>query len=199
MDGKRYNEEIAFRHFLHEKIANGKKLTKEERIWIETHKTFSARMGYPYLKLDYIELKKGINYLFKVSLISCNYPWMIEPCFMVPNWEGGILSDGDLYDLNGKQSKNKEVKIFIPLLRNNKTVFEFTYHSDLGGIRVSFQCEYYDQKMRLFKHLLSHNIEGLFMLREDVDSNTIIYRCKGEYAKRYDSLVFKVEFNEMDK
>ncbi len=61
MDGKRYNEEIAFRHFLHEKIANGKKLTKEERIWIETHKTFSARMGYPYLKLDYIELKKGIE------------------------------------------------------------------------------------------------------------------------------------------
>lgn len=190
--------EIAIRNQLYEKVLRREKLTPDEKLWLDTHREFSRLLGIPYLKSDVIYLDKDTNYQFHISFLGASHPLMIAPCFKAPAWEGSITSDAELFDFHGKKSKSKDVKMLVTRIHKENKEFTFLYHSKHGAICVCFECMYDDPKMHLQTGGLSSDSEGLYMLREDVVENKVIYRCKAVGAAEFDSLVFQVEWKPQE-
>ena len=193
-----FENEIAVRNHLREKVARREKLTQEEKQWLETHKEFSQILGVPYLKKDIICLEKDEYYQFRVSFLRANHPFMIAPCFKAPVLEGNITTDRELCDYYGKKSKSKAVKMLVTHISKENNAFTFSYHSKLGALCVYFFCEYDDQRQHLRMRRSSDSWEGLYMLRRDIDENKVLYQCKAEGAAEYDSLVFLLEWRKID-
>lgn len=189
-----FENEIAVRNQLRKKVASREKLTQEEKQWLDTHKEFSQILGIPYLKKDIISLEKDANYQFRVSFLKATHPLMIAPCFKAPVLEGNITTDMELYDFYGKKSKSKAVKILVTHISKENSVFTFSYHSKLGALCVYFFCEYDDRRQHLRMRRSSDSWEGLYMLRRDINENTVLYQCKSDGAEEYDSLIFLVEW-----
>ncbi len=189
-----YQEEIAYRFALRKKVTGGVKLSKEERLWLETHKEFSQIYGVPILKTDVITLEKGKNYQFDVTFVESLHPGKIYPWFKAPSGMGSILTDVELTDYRGKKSIGKPVKLLATEISAENRSFRFSYSSDCGVLSVGFFCEFYDQKQHLHTGGFSSGAEGLYMLREDMGPSCVLYRCKSRNADTFDSLVFSVEW-----
>lgn len=65
-----YQQEITYRAELWKKVFSEEKLTDEEKIWMETHKEFSSLLGAPFLKMDIIQLEKGVKYQVEVTFLD---------------------------------------------------------------------------------------------------------------------------------
>lgn len=120
-----FENEIAVRNHLREKVARREKLTQEEKQWLETHKEFSQILGVPYLKKDIICLEKDEYYQFRVSFLRANHPFMIAPCFKAPVLEGNITTDRELCDYYGKKSKSKSGENACNSYQQGKQCFYF--------------------------------------------------------------------------
>ena len=197
IDNEGFENEINQRELLWKKVLDGKRLTEEEKIWLDTHKKFSKLLGVPYLQRDFIQLEKDTTYDFCISFISAKHPRFIAPCFKAPRLIGNIMTDGELYTFTGKMDKKKAVKMLVPLIHQDNKSSSFFYQSALKGICVSFEGEYEDKKQGMIMRRFSSDFEGLYMLREDIGENKILYKCKVENAPEFDSLVFLVEWKEV--
>ena len=195
-----YQLEVAYRAELWKKVYSDVKLTDEEKIWMETHKEFSSLLGAPFLKMDIIQLEKGVKYQVEVTFLDAAHSdqiYKIYPWFKVPCLKGEIRTDYELTDLRGRKSIGKPVKMLITEIDAKKRSSVFSYASSYGTLAVGFYCEYYDQRLRLHTGGLSNGPVGsLYMLREDVDPNRVLYRCKAANSETYDSLIFMVEWHE---
>lgn len=189
-----YQEEIDHRAELLRKVINGAKLTEEERLWRETHKEFSQIHGVPFLKTDVILIEKGANYQFDVTFLEASHPNKIYPWFKAPCGIGAILTKVELTDYRGRKSIGKPVRMLAAGISAENRVFRFSYSSDCGALAVGFFCEYYDQQLHIKTGGYSSGAEGLYMLREDLEPNRILYRCNSRYADSFDSLLFLVEW-----
>ena len=198
MDTSIVENEIYTRRMLQKKVAIGAKLTKEEKCWIETHREFSTIFGYPVLKRDIIELDEKKKYQFRIVFLDSSYQLMINPYFDVPCLEGDITTDRELYNFAGKKSKAKSIKMLVTFIDREKPEFIFQYQSRTGKIGVSFYCEYDDPILHTITRRSSSFGEGCYLLRENIGENRVVYQCKVEDAKEYDSLSFIVEWSIID-
>ena len=189
-----YQEEIGYRAELWRKVISGVKLTKEERLWMETHKEFSQIHGVPFLKTDVILIEKGANYQFDVTFLGASHSDIIYPWFKAPCGIGAIRTEVELTDYRGRKSIGKPVRMLATGITAENPSFRFFYASDCGALSVGFFCEYYDHKLRIQTGGYSSGAEGLYMLREELGPNRILYRCNSRYADSFDSLVFSVEW-----
>lgn len=189
-------EEIDYRNELRQKVISGVKPTEEEKLWMATHKEFSQIYGAPFLKTDVILLENGADYQFDVTFIQASHSEKIYPWFQAPCGIGKILTDVELTDYRGRKTTGKPVKMLAAGINMQNPSFRFSYSSDCDVLVVGFFCEYYDQKLHIKTGGYSSGADCLYMLREDIGTNRILYRCKSKYAEKFDSLAFIVEFTK---
>ena len=79
-----YKEEIEYRKILYNRATKGEKLTKEERVWAATHRSYNKIKGYPFLNIDIIELQPKGKYYVTARIEKINYPNRFSPIFSVP-------------------------------------------------------------------------------------------------------------------
>ena len=194
---KEFEKEIELRKMLRKKVSRGEKLTPEEKMWQETHKEFSQLYGAPLLKKDVIRIEKDKLYRFHISFIKATHSLMITPCFKVTGLKGYINTETDITNFTGKKSKNQSVQMLVPYINEVKRDFYFSYQSELGLISVYFSCEYDDDYQHLRIRRGSDSWEGLYMIRTDVNDNSVIYQCRAEGAAEFESLVFLVEWEKL--
>ena len=100
--------EIEYRQQLLKSLCNGKKITKDEKKWLETHIAYSDKYGYPFVVKDVIELIPNVEYTIRVELIAEKSKDKMSPIFIIPLKKGYIKSDYNVKDIYGKMS-NKNI------------------------------------------------------------------------------------------
>ena len=184
-----YIEEINYRNMIMERRRKGEKLTREERQWIDTHRLINRELGYPYLNTDMIQLQPNERYHIHVQVESRSYEGRMIPIITVPAQKGSIVSNLELTDYEGNIKTGQEVKM-LGLLTD---VAEFDYRSELGLLGVSYECDYFDDRLRVMQRIDSGlGYPNFAMLREDLSENKVLYRCKTPVKDNYEGLVFSI-------
>lgn len=190
--------EFSYRKMLRRKVLEGNRLTQDEKLWLETHKKYSAIHGLPYLMKDTIQLEQGKLYRFHITFLNASHKLSIEPCFYAPNQNGKISTNASLYDFNKKKSRATHVAALITHIDSITKDFYFTYYSELGVICVSF----YSEQVLYGAHITkgSQDFEGYYMIRKDLANDKIVYHCSANGIESdFDSLVFFVEWEKLDE
>jgi hypothetical protein len=181
-----YKEEIEYRERLLGQAYAGKKITKEERLWLLTHRLFNRITGYPYLSEDIVQLQPKVQYRVIVEIEKISYPDRIIPVISVPGGKGGIKVNS-LCNIDGVPvDPSKKVKVLGLLVDANQRETEVTYESELGLLGICYQCDYYDDKMHLWKRIASDCGNELAMVREVISDKKIRYRCKSPLDPIYE-------------
>lgn len=189
----RYKEEIAFRNEILSRIRNGKKITPDERLWLETHRVINQKLGFPYLNTDIIELDLSVTYNIRVRIESCPCCGRYTPIFGVPSGMGWIIANNSVVDYKGELSIGKKVKIFGFLCDSIHCETEFKYKSSLGLLSISYECEYYDEKQNLTIRKASNTGDPRFAMNVEILSqNKNRYSCRVIDSDSSDCLVFTV-------
>jgi len=189
-----YEKEIIQREKLLSLVRKGEEITSDDRLWLVTHPIYNRNLGYPYLNTDIIQLTPRIKYNIFLKVESLAYPERIIPIVAVPGGKGKIIANNVYRETqNGNVITKKPIKMFGALLDLSHRETKFVYQSDLGLLGVSFQCEYFDDKMNLRIRKSSDTGDPRFaMLREMVAKNKMLYRCKAPNDDNFESLVFSV-------
>lgn len=189
-----YEEEMRYRKELLSRVRDGKKITPNDRLWLQTHKVINRLLGYPYLNTDIICLQPKVNYLVRVKIETLAYSNRIIPVITVPGGKGKIIPYWLLLD--GKKVETKKpVKMLGLILDLSHNQAEITYQSDLGLLGVSYECDYFDDKQHLMIRQDSNTGNATFaMLSEVLADNKILYRCKVPDTNNFESFAFSIEW-----
>ena len=194
-----YIEEINYRNQLLQRKINGGKISPEEKLWLETHPVYNQILGFPYLNRDIIQLKANGYYRVRIGVESRLVSERIHPIISVPGKKGSILVKNELFDCYGNKVAIRPVKVLGVLYNQDSTNAEFIYRSKLGLLEISYQCEFFDERMRCIRRESSNTGNTMFaMLREKIADNKLRYRCKFPNNQDYNSYVFFVEWSEID-
>lgn len=194
-----YEEEMVYRENILSKIRNGAKITPEERLWLVTHRIINRRLKYPYLNTDIIHLNAKEDYLIRVKVEDKTYSDRIIPFITVPGGKGRIVAT-NVVDRAGKLSSKKQIKMIGLLVDLNRNLAEISYCSELGLLGISYECDYFDDKQNIMIRKDSCIGDPNFaMTSEFLSHNKVLYRCKSPISDDFQSLVFSVEWNTVDK
>lgn len=150
------------------------KLTKEERLWCMTHRTYNHKFGYPFITKDIIELKPNKTYNIIITMISKNYKSYIHPVFSVAVKPGYILyGDREVEDRYGNKSIGKKIRTLCLEIKEEQYVTDFTFNAELGLLEVVYIVTFYS-KSKVYTTTTSGALANLSMLREDVSENEVI-------------------------
>ena len=193
-----YQDEINYREQLNHQVLQGKKLTKEEIFWLETHCRYSSVLGYPYLDFDIVKIKPNVDYTVRIHLEKLTYQDRVCSVIFVPAKKGQIIADFPVVDYRGRESIGKPIYMLTHDLTIEKNMVEVHYRSELGLLQIYFFCEFYDEKLHIETGGYSSGPKAsIVMLREDVEDNKVQYRCNpGLEEFDFDSFVFSVEWEE---
>ena len=195
-----YQEEIEYREMILTRIANREKLRAEDRLWLATHRIYHRTLGYPYLNTDIVSLRCKTKYTVRIEVEKIAYPRFIIPVISVPGGKGNIVTNFELTNLDGETVSKKTTKILGVLVNAQKPSSEFIYHSDLGLMGISFECEYYDDKLHLLTRKDSNLRDPDFaMFGEILSENKMRYHCKPPMSKCFDDYVFSIEWNPLER
>lgn len=187
----KYRDEILYRKKIFDKVYNGEKLSKQEREWLVTHKVYNEILGYPFLCVDVLEIEKKCS--INIKLEECNHTNRIAPVLGVPLGKGKLMTDFDTFDRKGEKT-SKPIKM-LSLEFGEKKAFDIECYSSLGLLTVLYQCDYYDDKMKIFKRESSSGANLSFaMIEEKIGDNKYRFRCKSPVEDNFDALVFVIEF-----
>ena len=191
---KKYEEELKIREEIMNKIFDGEKITKEERLWLVTHSLYNWKLGYPYYN-DVIEtIEPSKWYKLKIIIESINYDNYLRYALHIHDKEGKIIGDGIITDINGNITKKKFVKMLV-FDANQNEINEVYIYSSIGKISFLYGCDFYDEKVNLHKRELSSNGDARFaIIREEIKDNKVRYRCKSPLSDSFDALVFTAEW-----
>ena len=188
----KYEQEIKKREQILKKIYTGSKVPLEEKEWLALHCAFNRSLGYPYLNEDIIPLVSGEKYHIKIQIEKKEFVGRILPVVEVPLGKGEITTGYTLKDYSGK-GVSKPVKILGCLLEDNRSVEEFLYQSTLGGMRISYECEFFDSQQNVIIRKNSNTCDTRYaMIKKVLLDNKVLYFCKAPMEKTFDGLVFSV-------
>ena len=193
-----YKENIAYRQLLNQKVCNGYRCTKEEKLWFQVNPMYNPRYDEPRYQRDLIQLKPKQLYQIKVKIELLNHDLMrMIPLIGVAAGKGEIVTVNPLFDIDEKQTEKYSTKLLGVLIDNDRPESQFTVKSQLGLVSVAYQCDYFDPYMKLEKRECSDGVNRLFaMNRKDISSNQVLYECKSPLKEDFDALVFSIEWNE---
>lgn len=191
----KYRDEILYRKEVIGKVHNGEKLSKQEREWLVTHKVYNEILGYPFLSVDILEIEKKCSINIKVE--ECNHNSRIAPVFGIPLGKGEIVACFDTFDRKGEKN-TKPIKM-LSLDVETKKEFNIECHSSSGLLTIFYQCDYYDDKMKMYKRESSYGANLSFaMIEEKICDNKYRFRCKSPLSDTFDALIFVVEWRQSD-
>ena len=177
------------------KIYKGNRITNEERLWLITHPLYNKCYQEPYYNVDIIRLDEKTKYFMNVNVKRIICDEKMIPIIGVATGKGKLIIDGDLLDLDGNVTATKETKILGVNVDLNNTNSKFTFHSELGLLSVSYQCEYLSKDMGMYrKETSSSGILSLAMKKVVLADNKVEYHCKSPLNDDFDSFVFIIEW-----
>ena len=200
-----YEQEVEQRENLLKKASCKQKLSAEEHLWLETHAVYNCILGVAFLNraIENVSANKWIS--LKINIESASFNGKIRPTISVPSGRGKIVPSpfAQVTDSYGKvvpQEKIQEgkIKMYTFLWEEHKKKTELGYWSDLGLLAVEYECDYYDEKMRLQMRGVSSFDHCLAMRRQEVDDHTVRYYCKSPIADTFDALIFSIQWNLRD-
>lgn len=182
---------------LTQKVLSGKKLTKDEKDWFATNPTFNEKYENPIYQKDVLSLSQNTSYNIKVTLEHIDDNVDMIPIFSIVLGKGKIHLESLV--LEGGSNNSSCVKSLGLFISKEQPTVSFVFETKNGYMRIEYQCEYYDPKMKLHKRETSVLNFGYGMKKEVVSENKIIYKCKHPLAEYGDfsSLVFSVEWNKI--
>lgn len=194
------NREITIREEIMNKIYSKNSISQEERIWLETHCVYNRLLGFPYLNSDIIHLSANSEYQINVKWLSATYDGRILPEFRAPCGKGSIITNFPVTDMRGKTTTGKPIKALGCLVDKDHKETTFVYKSELGCFALGFECEYYDEKMKLFRR--EHSTSGypaLVFKREEINETEFVYYCKAPTSDEFNSLIFRIKIDHTSK
>ena len=201
MIDKNIQAEIDYRHELMKRAANGEKWTKAEREWSLTHIIYNNNKGYPYMCRDIIQLKSNTEYKVTVRIISNLSESYASPVIGVANGKGAItILSGYLENHSGEVSKKNTTKVLSTNINSVGSEDTVLFKSELGLLEVGFQNRQTHAPHNYTSLCTSSSPNhGLYMFKEIVSDNHVIYKCnKFDLKDRDDAFVFEMEWNEVD-
>lgn len=188
-------EQIAYRNLILQKAATGVKITKDERTWLLTHPVYNHRYGYPFLKRDIIQLNANKLNVIKLRVEKKEHNDNASIIIGVAGGQGKIITDMELFNFDGEKVDRKDTKILGISVKSKDMEESVKFISKLGLMSVEYECEYYDEKMRVKIVEGSGSASARFsMTKEIVSDNKVRYSCKDPVSDSYEALVFTVEW-----
>lgn len=190
----KYKTEIEYREQLLEKRSMGQRLTEDERFWLVTNPVYNRWHGYPFYNKDVISLRPNILYSIHIKIIEMPDRTPVTITLGVSDRKGKLISDEFLLDIDGNGTKKKTTKVLQFDLDKNKTDYYVKFKSEIGLLDISYGCDYYDERMKLFKKESSSTGNPCFAMIKDVISEVKVrYKCKHPKVDMYDMLIFEIE------
>lgn len=188
-------EQIEYRKVIMEKVYAGKKITKEERLWLVTHSVYNHLFGYPFLKMDVIKLNANQLYVIKLQVEKKKHNDNASMIIGAAGGNGKVITDWELINFYGENVNRKDTEILQVTVDSDVSEYTVTFISGLGLLCVEYGCEYYDEKMKVKKMETSFSGSARFsMTKEIVSDNKVRYSCKDPVSDSYEALVFTVEW-----
>ena len=190
-----YEVEVAERERLKNKASNGIKIPPEERLWAQTHSVYNQWFGMDAFNIvvEHIPAKKWL--LLKIKVESVSYNKTILPTIAAPANKGEIVSNFKLADIYGRERTKKHIRMLGLEISGGCREFEVEYISDLGLLSVEYECDYFDEKMKLNKSEASSTGNPILAIkREVVNDSTIRYYCKSPFSEAFDAMVFSIHW-----
>ena len=195
---KHYIEEIAYEKKLYQKAIKGEKITSDERKWLLTHSSYNMEYGIIAYKTAIEQLETNTLYSIKIKVESISYKDRICPTIAVPVKSGWLFTDFDVYNYDGKLNPSRKVRMLCVDF-NESSEFIVDYRSSSGLLAVTYECDYYDEKMKLHKREASDGANlGFAMRKEIIDDNSVRYFCKSPLKDSFDALVFTIEWKKKE-
>lgn len=191
-----YKDNINYRHSLEQKVFVSDKLTDSEKWWCFSNPMFNERFDFPCYKRDVISIPENQETIITLNALSfADNINQYRPVISVVG-EGTIKVEHNLFMPSGKKSKSKKTRIFVALLDVNRNSTSFSVISKSGLISIAYQCEYYDERMRLHKCEFSDGANLAYgMKRKNMKNNKVVYYCNNptNCTDTFDSFVFSIE------
>ena len=190
-----YKDNINYRHFLEQKVFEKKKLTDEDKWWLESNPRFNGKFDFPCYQRDILKIPENVETQVTISLSIHNDKAKIYHPVISVIGKGSIKVNGQLLDFNREIVNCNKTKILI-LLLEEKNPISVSVVSKSGLLGIAYQCEYYDERTRLHTSEISDGANLSYgMKRCDVSNNEFVYYCKNPSVSddSFDSYVFSIK------
>lgn len=197
-----YKENINYRRSIIARVYKSEKLTDEEKWWLKSNPSFNPRFDFPCYQRDVIHIPKNRDVSVTVAAVSYGDKAKIYRPVISVVGKGAIKVSGKLLDTYNNEVDCKETRVLVTLLDENRRSTTVTALSKLGLIDIYYQCEYYDERMRLHTREMSNGANLLFGMKKLVVSdNEFLYYCKSPTALNYstdcfNAFVFSVKIED---
>jgi uncharacterized beta-barrel protein YwiB (DUF1934 family) len=199
-----YKDNIRQRELIEKKVYDSQKLTKEEKWWLKSNPVFNPRYEFPCYQRDVIQISQKTETVVTISPTSNNDKTKIYRPVISVIGKGVIKVDSQLLDIDKKEVSYNETKILIPLFAEKNSI-SVKAVSESGLIGVWYQCEYYDERMRLYTIEMSDGANMFFGMKKSILSdNEFLYSCKSptvpnESEVDFDAFTFSIKISEFNK
>ena len=197
-----YKENIKHRYFIEKKVYSSQKLTDEEKQWLRSNPMFNVRFDFPCYQKDVINIPENYETNVKITVLSYGDKTKIYRPVIGVVGKGTIKVSGELLDIGRRKVDYKETRILIPLFDRNINSTTETVFSKSGLMSIWYQCEYYDERMKLYTIEMSDGAKLSYGMKKSIVSdNEFIYYCKSPTAPNdaedaFNAFVFSVKISE---
>ena len=173
------------------------KLTKEERQWLLTHSSYNRWLGASAYNTVVEHLSPKTWYDLEIKVESVSYDRPILPAIYASASKGKIIYEQGYTNIDGEPVSKDYVRMLGFRLNDGQNTFKVSYLSDLGLLSVFYECEYFDEKMRVLISKSSYSGDPRYAIkRQMIDDGYIRYHCKNPLSDDFEAMVFTVRWQE---
>lgn len=194
-----YRENIKYRRSIEEKVFSSEKLSDSEKCWLYSNPRFNECFDFPCYQSDVISIPQNSETSITITALDYKDNTKIYRPVISVVGKGVIKMDGVLFNTDRKKCDYKETRILIPLLNTNRTSMSARIVSKSGLISIAYQCEYYDERMKLYTAEMSDGAKLTYgMKKQNVSDSEFVYYCKSptepnDLSNSFDSFIFSIK------
>lgn len=192
-----FKENISYREAIEKKVFDSKKLTDSEKRWLFSNPRFNGRYDYPCYQRDIIDISCNRKTRIIINALRLTDEKIVYRPIVSVVGDGEIKVDNALLDLNGNPVSSKKTRMLVCLIDETRTSVSFDVISKSGLISIAYQCEYYDERTKLYTRESSDGAKLTYgMKKQIVSDHKSLYFCKSPIkpVDDFDSFVFSFEF-----
>ena len=189
----KYIDNINYRKSLDLKILQGEKLSFKEKKWCAENPIFNEKYMEPYYQKDIIKLTPQCSYKIIITVEKFTNSNNMIPIIGTVLGKGEIIANYIICD-----QKSNKVKTLGVVLTPQTPTTTFILKTENGFVNLQYQCEYFDDKMNLYK--IESSIANLSYAMKKI----VISDCKSKYICKnpfddMDDLIFILEWQVLDQ
>ena len=184
-----------------------KRLTYDDKLWLQTHAAFSKKFGYPYLSSAVVDIEPNIEYQLNIRLVKDASPVKITPTVRIPMAQGFLRYKGETVNQYGRISHDTDTTLLSTMNNPEHPEVNVSMLSELGKLNVYFHANQlpsdvapnpafrFASSLRNSDRLVpSTTIPHFAMLCEKVKENMLRFSCSIERHAFSCVYVFDVEW-----